>query len=438
MGKRITNSQYDLGEEEYNFEGITKLMGQMGDVASNADVRKGRAFSENDKANAMLKYWETQSQRKYNEYLYNKYESPSAMVRQYEDAGLNPAMMYGQSASVGGDIDATPIESANFSGSQSASGMEWLGPILDAVLGAAGVANQAKANDINAYNAETQRIVGLADAENKGADTEGKKIANWIADQTKQNKVALSGLDVDAAKANIENIRQHTEESKATVDQIKANIKLINKNIELTDKQIEDLSTIIEVHKLDKEKLEKYKPYWAQMAAAELAYTQATTEEAQAAAAKLYNEASLSSYEILKEDGILNYPTDAEGNIDWEELKAKNPRAYGVMMQIKTDAEKAQSESDIAAARAEVEGNVGWQWAQNIGGLVTDIVGAAGSVMLGTGAIKGAFSALGPKQTTYNYSPKTGQPTSSVTKPYSPKATSTSRDSKTGKFTSHR
>lgn len=37
-------------------------------------------------------------ERAWSEKMYNKYNSPAALVRQYEEAGINPALMFGQSA----------------------------------------------------------------------------------------------------------------------------------------------------------------------------------------------------------------------------------------------------------------------------------------------------------------------------------------------------
>ena len=38
--------------------------------------------------------------RQFQEDMYVKYQSPQAMMRQYADAGLNPALMYGGAGSV--------------------------------------------------------------------------------------------------------------------------------------------------------------------------------------------------------------------------------------------------------------------------------------------------------------------------------------------------
>lgn len=58
----------------------------------------------------------TRAQRKWSEKMYKKYNSPAALVRQYNEAGINPALMFGQSpvaAPTASDAAAMPD---NFAG----------------------------------------------------------------------------------------------------------------------------------------------------------------------------------------------------------------------------------------------------------------------------------------------------------------------------------
>lgn len=131
--------------------------------ATTGDVRKGKAFSKVDAMKAQMEYASTLEERAYNEYLYNQYESPAAMVKQYDEAGLNPMMLAGGS-SVGGSVNATSSNSMSLGrGTESARGLDIMSTILSAVLGAAGQVANFK-------NADSQRISANATAAKAASD----------------------------------------------------------------------------------------------------------------------------------------------------------------------------------------------------------------------------------------------------------------------------
>ena len=136
--------------------------------ATTGDVRKGKAFSQVDAMKAQMEYASTLEERAYNEYLYNQYESPEAMVRQYDEAGLNGMLLAGGS-SVGGSVNATSSNSMSLGrGTESARGLDIMSTILNAVLGAAGQV-------VNFKNAESQRTVANANLVKSASDVEVNK-----------------------------------------------------------------------------------------------------------------------------------------------------------------------------------------------------------------------------------------------------------------------
>lgn len=159
--------------------------------ATTGDVRKGKAFSQVDAMKAQMEYASTLEERAYNEYLYNQYESPAAMVKQYDEAGLNPMMLAGGS-SVGGSVNSTSGNSMSLGrGTESARGLDIMGMILNAVMGAAGQVANFK-------NAESQRISADANAAKAASDVavNDAEIAKKTAETNKINKEA-EGLDID-------------------------------------------------------------------------------------------------------------------------------------------------------------------------------------------------------------------------------------------------
>lgn len=159
--------------------------------ATTGDVRKGKAFSKVDAMKAQMEYASTLEERAYNEYLYNQYESPAAMVKQYDEAGLNGMLLAGGN-SVGGSVNATSGNSMSLGrGTESARGLDIMGMILNAVMGAAGQVANFK-------NADSQRISADANAAKAASDVavNDAEIAKKEAETNLLNKQA-QGLDID-------------------------------------------------------------------------------------------------------------------------------------------------------------------------------------------------------------------------------------------------
>ena len=159
--------------------------------ATTGDVRKGKSFSQVDAMKAQMEYASTLEERAYNEYLYNQYESPAAMVRQYDEAGLNPMMLAGGN-SVGGSVNSTGSNSISLGrGTESARGLDIMSMILNAVMGAAGQVANFK-------NSESQRISANASAAKSASDVavNDAEIAKKEAETNLINKQA-EGLQID-------------------------------------------------------------------------------------------------------------------------------------------------------------------------------------------------------------------------------------------------
>ena len=159
--------------------------------ATTGDVRQGKAFSKVDAMKAQIEYASTLEERAYNEYLYNQYESPASMVRQYDEAGLNPMMLAGGN-SVGGSVNSTGSNSMSLGrGTESARGLDIMGMILNAVLGAAGQVANFK-------NSESQRISANANAAKSASDVavNQAEINKKEAETNLINKQA-EGLQID-------------------------------------------------------------------------------------------------------------------------------------------------------------------------------------------------------------------------------------------------
>ena len=217
--------------------------------ATNMAVRKGKAFSQVDAMKAQMEYASTLEERAYNEYLYNQYESPAAMVKQYDEAGLNGMLLAGGN-SVGGSVNATSGNSMSLGrGNESARGLDIMGMILNAVMGAAGQVANFK-------NAESQRI---------SADANANKAASDVAvNQAQEDKIRAEerGIDLD---------NQRKEQELPYVQKmLEVNYQLLSTNLDrqefenelrykygeiMTQKEFEEISSKIKVNEATADKL---------------------------------------------------------------------------------------------------------------------------------------------------------------------------------------
>lgn len=156
--------------------------------------------------------------------FYEQFESPAAMVRQYKDAGLNPALMYGNGASV------SASGGVGTGSAQAADASSALGSVLSSILGAAMQSKRIETdriltsdrNDIDRFEAQTRR----AQAENYAAYlrelTRGKQMENdtfysmfGLRQQEIESNIALKNSQTEyfVQVANSEGVRRQLMQS---------------------------------------------------------------------------------------------------------------------------------------------------------------------------------------------------------------------------------
>lgn len=204
---------------------------------------------------------EREAQNAYAEQMYNTYSSPEALVRQYEDAGLNPRLAIGSNTA--GSVAASSGHSATVS--PQSSGMLGITPPYQ---------------DINAFSQGFVNIAdalkSLADAKKSGVET--KRMEAFLQDE-------LKGLQFQNRATELANL--FNEKVLERADQkLDAEIKLILTQIangelqgkELTEKiNLLKKENVIQGHVADK---------WVENYEADLNIKKATKEELEAAAAE--------------------------------------------------------------------------------------------------------------------------------------------------------
>lgn len=160
---------------------------------------------------------EAEKARQWQEDYYTQYESPQARIRQYEEAGLNPALLYGSQLG-SGSVPSTSVPS----GDSASVGL----PNSDAgsLLNFIGQMMSIKSL-INKNNADAD--AANANAENMRSDTNLKK-------QQHEWNPALWQAEIDNNNATTSNLL-------AGVERLRAATSEIFKNIELKDSQISEI-----------------------------------------------------------------------------------------------------------------------------------------------------------------------------------------------------
>lgn len=136
---------------------------------------------------------EAEIARDWQEQQYNQYSSPSAMVRQYNEAGLNPALMYGSNLQSSTGSTSAPSGSSASGSTPSAFAADLTG-IASAFLGLAKLKQEIKesksrenANNAAAYASERSGLVANADVGLKQSQTRlNKQISNLTQSQVRE------------------------------------------------------------------------------------------------------------------------------------------------------------------------------------------------------------------------------------------------------------
>lgn len=169
----------------------------------------GKQFSQNDLAQSQFQINRQEAEWQHSEDMYNQYESPAAMMRQYQEAGLNTALMYGGSSS------PNPVDTSSGSSPslESSGAPDILGQIFSMLSGASQIADigsQIKSrsvdNKVKQQNAETERY--NAETNRMNADNETRKTDAFVQTseverQLKRSMITLNEKQTEVMEAQI-------------------------------------------------------------------------------------------------------------------------------------------------------------------------------------------------------------------------------------------
>lgn len=157
-------------------------LNENGEISSDA-IGRGKGFSNTQLAEMQYNHDEAQLDRQFQEDMYNKYQSPEAQMRQYQAAGLNPALMHEGGVDINGPSGGSAASVSGASGGDSPTNsfeqvMGVMSQFINMITGASGIGSSV-INTVNQSKA-TNSTVALQDADiaKKEEETRGIKIDN--------------------------------------------------------------------------------------------------------------------------------------------------------------------------------------------------------------------------------------------------------------------
>lgn len=307
-----------------------------------------------------------QAEEAYNRQVefYENYQSPKALVNQYREAGINPALMFG--GSVGGSSTPQPAASSSpvGAGSSSASPLSALGPITELM----NTLSMLKVNE------------SIANKNNADASKTSQE-ASWID--------TYNSTQIDVMRAGIDEVRSNIEVNSAKVSESLQNVQESIKRMDKMTSEIAVNGALVDLHgsqqvlnesrsaveRMNVKQMEMLLPYVQARQEAEISFTNAKTEEARMSAENHMYEANLKMLKSLVDAKLIDssYYDSVIDQAHWDAKYKK--REYK------------------------------WKPVNDICHNVSMLCIGAGSVMSGTGSILGNKSAVdGVKEVaTMNY-----------------------------------
>ena len=292
-------------------------LNENGEITSDA-IGRGAGFSNTQLAEMQYNHDEADRERQYNEEMYLKYQSPEAQMRQYQDAGLNPALMYEGGVDINGPSSAGAASTSGAVGGDSpVSGYEQvmgiMSQFMSMITGASGIGNSVM-DTVNKTSA-TRADNALKDAqtEQTKVETNNSILKGKLQEIELEYKRKFYDLDVKEQEERIENLKKQGKKILSDIDVNNSVIELNGSQIDLTrgltnkaEKECALLTSQTLLTNLEAEKMSILMPYIEQREKAELALTYATTDAEKADAEKKLAEAGSAVMKIAVDKKIID------------------------------------------------------------------------------------------------------------------------------------
>lgn len=301
---------------------LDQLLGSIPMGGSDDDVASGRGFSNTDRFQFQYEISKILDEREWQEDMFNRYQSIPAQVRQMQEAGLNPALMYQSGASPGtmsstGASDGSPV---NTSGRSPLRAIDKASAILQMLTGLGSVASHIGKSVSDIIRNRSLNEVSVSQAENYKADTDLKY---QQADGQMLDNISKS-IDLEFKRYNAQLDQMYKED---TINKIRAEIKnldedtlLKTKTIEVNGKQIDLMTQQISeseqreyllqmqgmLTRIQKDQQERLGQLQQELLAAQAMMTNAQSVVVKEQQTKAYAESQIAILEYIKQQKLMD------------------------------------------------------------------------------------------------------------------------------------
>lgn len=292
-------------------------LNENGEISSDA-IGRGKGFSNTQLAEMQYNHDEAQLDRQFQEDMYNKYQSPEAQMRQYQAAGLNPALMYEGGVDINGPSGGSAASVSGAVGGDSPTNafeqvMGVMSQFMNMITGASGIGNSVM-DTVNKTSA-TRADNALKDAQTlqTKVETNNSILKGKLQQIELEYKRQFYDLDIKEQEERIENLKKQGKKILSDIDVNNSVIELNGAQIDLTrgltnkaEKECALLTSQTLLTNLEAEKMSILMPFIERREKAELALTYATTDAEKADAQKKLAEAGVAVMNVAREKKIID------------------------------------------------------------------------------------------------------------------------------------
>lgn len=327
MSRSIKRDKRDSGQPNFYYQGgdiptLDALLGNMPMGLTDDDIATGKGFSNTDRYQFMYQLSKIRDERQWQEDMFNQYQSIPAQVRQMQEAGLNPALMYQSGASPGpmsstGASDGSPV---NTSGRSPMRSIDKASAILQMLTGLGSVASNMGKSVSDIIRNKSLNEVSAAQAENYDADTDLKY---QQADGQMLDNLSKS-IDLEFKRYNAQLDQMYKEESinkiRSEIANIEEDTLLKSKTIEVNGKQIDLMSQQISeseqreyllqmqgmLTRIQKDQQQRLGELQQELLAAQAMMTSAQSVVVKEQQTKAYAESQIAILEYIKQQKLMD------------------------------------------------------------------------------------------------------------------------------------